>query len=320
MTTTAEHAVSTLLNPEQFREGAPKLIPTGLDNFALLRAHMDRLAATMEQDNQQGARRGGGEAAKPVTATVTRRPRRRNQRKEIFPVTTGPQTVPNQTPNVPTFESLLQVATELGEQAGKGKDTQIKFDLKVLEGAYLGALSLDPNKHGAGRRDGMLLAEAYVKAQQGAIIFDARSDKSRKLISNVDKMIKLGQNPKWGPGQPLTNVNELVTHRQTLRKDPATAKKLEDAHNMLMRYATAQIKSDTLIDGDARNQFAFKKNPDERTVEEVWEGIRKLATKLRDGKIAHCSGLDNSSETTTIINTSTKRLKAIAAARGAGTP
>lgn len=220
--------------------------------------------------------------------------------------------------NVPTFESLLAKATALGEDAGKGKDTQIKFDLVVIEAAYLGGLSLDPHKHGKERRDGVVLAEAYVRAQQGAVVFDAKADKSRKLISNIDKCIKLGSNPKWGPNQPLQTVNDLVAYRQGLRKDPAQSKKLDDAHNMLMRYATAQLKSDTLIDGDQLKTFAFKKDPNEVSVEEVLEAIRKKAQNLQAGKIAHCNGALNTPEVQSIIHACTKGLTAIAKAR-AGT-
>lgn len=221
-------------------------------------------------------------------------------------------------PNLPSFEAMLQVAQELGEQAGKGKDTQIRFDLKLIEAAYLGTINLDPNKHGPDRRDAIVLAEAYVKAQQGATQFDAKSDASRKLISNVDKCIKLGGNPKWGQGEPLATVNALVTFRQKMRRDPQQAKKLDDAHNALMRFATTQLKRDTLIDGDELHKFVFKRDPNERTIEDVLEAIRKMANNLKAGKVAHCHEIDQSPEVQSIINSCTKRLTAIAKARGAG--
>lgn len=261
----------------------------------------------------EGVRRGDGDAA--VTVPVTRA-----KRKETRMQAPTPQATPAS--NAPSFESLIAVATELGTQAGQGQDTQIKFDLKVIEASYLGALDLQPNKHGQGRRDGIMLAEAYVKAKQGSVIFDAKADKSRKLISNVDKCIKLGGNPKWGVGQPLQNVNDLITFRQQERKDPAKAKSLDDAHNALMRYATAQLKSDTLIDGDALKAFAYKVDPSEVSVEQVLEGIRKKALNLQTGKIAHCNGTLNTPEVQKIVELCTKGLTAIAKARapaGSGT-
>lgn len=257
-------------------------------------------------------RRGDGDA--PVTTAVTRPARSTERRRRM---TTSQTTQPLAT-NAPTFESLLAVATELGMQAGQGQDTQIKFDLKVIEGAYLGSLDTQPDKHGKGRRDGMVLAEAYVKARQGSVIFDAKVDKSRKLISNVDKCIKLGGNPKWGVGQPLQNVNELITFRQQERKDPTKAKRLDDAHNMLMRYATAQLKSDTLIDGEALHAYAYKQDPNEVMVEDVLEAIRKKAMALQKGQIAHCNGVLNTPEVQKIVEMCTKGLTAIAKARAPG--
>lgn len=266
-------------------------------------------------------------AAPAVTVPVTEQPtrvtaRRRRQivhheqQERTTTMDQATQTAqPNQS-NVPSFNDLLAMATDLGTQAGQGKDVQIKFALKVVEAAYLGGLNLDPNKHGTDRRDGIVLAEAYVKAQKTATIFDAKADKSRKLISNLDKCIKLGANPKWGVGEPLSTVNQLITHRQTLRKDPANAKKLDDAFNMLMRYATQQLKRDTLIDGDELKGFAFKKDSEQRTVEDVLESIRKTANNLKAGKINNCSELDNSAHVQAIINACTKRLTEIAKARG----
>lgn len=262
-----------------------------------------------------GVRRGEGTGRRPATATPVTAPVTDPKRKETA-METAQASQTQQGANVPSFESLLQVATELGQQAGQGADTQIKFDLKVIEGAYLGALSLDKDKHGKDRRDGIVLAEAYTKARQGAVVFDAKADKNRKLISNVDKCIKLGSNPKWGMGEPLQTVNTLVTFRQTQRKNPAEAKKLDDAHNMLMRFATAQLKRDTLIDGAELQAFAYKVDPDEVTVEQVLEGIRKKATNLQTGKIAHCNGVDQSNEVQKIVDLCTKRLKDIAKARG----
>jgi hypothetical protein len=283
--------------------------PNAAKQFAAARALLDKLVGATAHD--------GAKASEAVTVAVTPPAKRRGRppgsgrTERRDPMTT----VQPQGQNAPTFESLLAVATDLGTQAGQGTDTQIKFDLKILEGAYLGTLSLDPNKHGQDRRDGIVLAEAYVKAQTGATQFNAKAPAGRKMISNVDKMIRLGSTPKWGQGEPLQNVNALVTFRQGQRKDPAKSKKLDDAHNMLMRYATAQLRSDTLIDGDALKAFAFRREPEERTVEEVLEGIRKTANRLKDGKLPHVAGSDNSAEVQAIINACTKRLTTIAKSR-----
>ena len=222
--------------------------------------------------------------------------------------------------NAPSFDDLLQDMTDLGALAGQGKDVQIKFDLKVASAAYLGTLSLDENKHGKEIDDACRLTEAYWKAQNGAVIFDAKAGNQRKTISTTRKMIKLGTCPKWGVGQPMTALNDLVSMRQTLRKDPAQAKKLDDAHNMVMRWATLQLKRDTIMDDAELKEYCFKSDPEARTGEEVLEAIRKMANKLKVGKVSNCPDLDCSPEVQTIINSCTKRLVAIAKAKAPGAP
>jgi len=210
--------------------------------------------------------------------------------------------------NAPSFDDLLAMAKELGVQCGQGKDTQIKFDLKLIEAAYLGSLSLDPDRHGKGRDDSTLMAEAYVRATQGAVVFDAKADKTRKQVSNVRKCIKLGTMTKLGRGQPLQFVQEFVEYRQKVRaKDPIALKKephgktekdLDDAHNGLMRLATVQIKATSLLSEDERNRFAFKTDTAEKTETEKLEQARKMLRK---------SG-DNSTEVQAAITSITNRL------------
>jgi hypothetical protein len=217
--------------------------------------------------------------------------------------------------NAPSFDDLLASAAELGTQAGQGGDVQIKFDLKLCEAAYLGTLTLDAHKHGKDLDDATQLSSAYWKARNGAVIFDAKADKQRKTISNARKMIKLGGTPKWGVGEPMSTVNQLISIRQTLRKDPAHCKKLDDAHNTLMRFATAQLKLDTLMDAAQLRTFCFKSETEARTLEDFYDSIRKQANKLKVGKLSNCPELDNSPELQSIINACTKRITAIVKAR-----
>lgn len=220
------------------------------------------------------------------------------------------------TPNRITFADMLVTATELGKQAGQGKDVQIKFDLKVLEAAFHGSLDLDANKHGTDMDDATKLSEAYARAQNTAVIFDAKAGNQRKLISNIRKDIKLGMWPKGGPGEPLSTVNTLISLRQKLRADPANAKKLEDAHNMLMRFATVQLKRDHTIDGDELRSFCFKAQHEPRDAQAVIESVRKTLNNLKAGKVSNCPDLDNSTEVQDMIRLCTKRLVAIAKSKG----
>lgn len=215
--------------------------------------------------------------------------------------------------NAIKFDDLMKIASELGAEAGKGKDTQIKFLLKTVEGGYFGALDLDSNKHGSDVDDATRLSEAYVKAQTGAIVFDAKAPNQRKLISCVRTCVRLGQWPKGGVGEPLATVNNLMTTRQKLRQNPATAKKLDDAANTLLKYARQQLKRDTLMSDAELQSMCFKSQAPLSTAEDILDGVRKTLIKLRDGKAANGTAKDDSTHVVAAIAELNKRLKAIAA-------
>lgn len=210
------------------------------------------------------------------------------------------------------FAALSARATELGEQKGKGLDTQIKFLLSCCDGGYHNAVDLVPNKHGTDVDDATKLAELYVKAQGTATVFDAKAANQRKLVSTLRTSIKLGQWPKGGNGEPLATVNNLMHHRQTLRKNPLTAKKLDDAANTFLRYARAQLKRDQLIDGEELKEFCMKKTPELPTATELVEGARNALNKLINGSAAHSTAQDNSKEVRDAAQLLTARLVAIA--------
>ena len=219
--------------------------------------------------------------------------------------------------NALTLATMLVIAGELGAEEAKGKDGQVKFDLKVAEAAFVGAIDLTKDKHGDGIDDSIQLAAAYVKGRNTAVIFDHKEPKQRKLASNVRTMVKLGSSPKFGVGEPMGTLNTLMTARQNLRRTATKGgRKLDDAHNTLMRYARDQLKRDVLITGDELTSFCFKADPDARSAEEVLKGIMSTATKLKNGKLSNCPDVDNSPEVTAIITACTKRLTAIAKAKG----
>ena len=222
-----------------------------------------------------------------------------------------PTTPPVQS-NAPTFADLLKVADDLGQQAGKGKDTQVKFLLKVHEGAFLGVIDNDADKHGASVDDATKLTEAYVRAQSGATIFDAKAANQRVAISKTRTLVKLGMWPKGGVGEPLSTVNALMVERQKLRKDPANAKKLDDAANALIKFARVQVKRDHLIQPSEFSTFLFKASPDAQTEEEWWESVRKKAQRAKAGK-GGVTIIDPLVDD--IVRTCTKRLVAIAKAK-----
>jgi hypothetical protein len=219
--------------------------------------------------------------------------------------------------NAMTFADVDAAAKELGEMAGKGKDTQIKMLLKVVEGAFHGSVDLQENKHGAEIDDCTKLAETYVKAQTGAVVFDAKAMNQRKLISTFRTCTKLGQWPKGGSGEPLATVNNLVSMRQKLRAIPAESKKLDDAANTLLRYARNQLKRDQLIGDTELKTFCYKKDGTLQTPEQIIEGCRKQLVALKDGKAASGTAQDASQDVRDAIKSLTERLKKIADKRGA---
>lgn len=220
------------------------------------------------------------------------------------------------TANTITFADLLQVAAALGADAGKGKDTQVKFLLKAVEGGYHNALDLTASKHGTDVDDATKLAEVYVRAQQGAVVFDAKAPNQAKLISTVRTSIKLGGWPKGGNGEPIATVNNLMTIRQNLRKIPAESKKLDDAANTLLKYARAQLKRDTLIDDAELKDFCYKPGVNLKTSEDLIEAMVKQMDKLIDGSAQHGTAQDNSADIHNARQLLRGRLSAIARARG----
>jgi len=221
------------------------------------------------------------------------------------------------TTNKITFSDLMQTAADLGAEAGKGRDTQIKFLLKAVEGSYHGALDLTANKHGHEIDDATKLSEAYVKGQQGAVVFDAKAPNQRKLISTVRTSVRLGGWTKGGHGEPLATVNNLMTMRQNMKKIPAEAKRIDDAANVLLKYARAQLKRDTLIDDAQLKEFCYKPGKNLLTGEAIIENITKQLDKLINGQAQQGTAQDNSPEILNARQELRNRLSAIAKARAA---
>lgn len=218
--------------------------------------------------------------------------------------------VPPTNTNIPTFESRLEMAKQLGAKEGEGSNSQAQFVMMCIEGGYLGSLSCDPNKHGIKRCDADLLCEAYVLARGKQSRFDRKSKSGRKFVSITNKCIRFGSTPKWGRGQPMQTVQEFSEHWSNLRKQGL--KNLDDYNNAMMRFATAQLRSDSLLDDETRNAFAYKSAPGTKSVAEVLEDMRKTAQKLMVGKVASCDGVDDSAEVKAVIASITKRLTDIA--------
>ena len=188
------------------------------------------------------------------------------------------------------FDDLVGKMKELGEQAGKGRDTQIKFGLLVVNAAYDGTIDDVKNKHGKGVDDITKLCSEYARAQATHTMFDAKSASSRVQMAKANTCRKLGAWTRGGPGEPIATVDKLLAMRDTLRRNPDNAKKLDDAYNTLLRYARFQLKpanvSTLVTDEDLLRSFCFKPINDTKTHEEVLQGIIKTLEDVRAGRAA----------------------------------
>lgn len=190
--------------------------------------------------------------------------------------------MPSPTTNVITLDEVMTMAATLGAQAALGRDTQIKSLLKCLEGAYHGALDLKKSKHGTDVDDAQKYAEGYFKARNANAIFDAKADNQQKLASTIRTSIKLGSTPKFGNGEPIATVNNLMGAWQKLKQGP-DRKRLDDAANVFLKYARTQLKRDTLLTDDELKELCFRPGKAEPTVEEIIEATVKKLDKLVDG-------------------------------------
>jgi hypothetical protein len=180
--------------------------------------------------------------------------------------------------NRPTFADLLKTAAELGTLTGQGKNSFSQFLLKVTEAGFLGAIDVDANKHGTGIDDAQKLTAAYVMAQTGATIFDAKAANQRVTTSKTRTMVRFSMFAKGGVGEPMGMLNRFLARRQQIRKDPLLCKKLEnDLPNSLINMARAQLKSVHLLTASQFDQFLFKREAGVSTEEDKLEAIRKIA-------------------------------------------
>lgn len=212
------------------------------------------------------------------------------------------------------LDDYLAVMDNLAEQAGKGKDVQVKSLLATCDAAYQGVIDVTPDKHGKGVDDAANIAERYFRGQTGATIFDAKAGNQRKTASCFRTMVKLGNCQKWGVGEPIGNLNKLMSVYKAARSKPQNAGRLIDAANAVLTYSRAQLKLDSLMDAADLDQFVWKNQPEPRTVEDVLETIRKQAQNLYDGSSK--AGSCRTDFVKGVIDNTTKQLKEIAEARG----
>jgi len=201
-----------------------------------------------------------------------------------------------------TVQQLEQEFQLLGKAEGFGRDSQIKFHLRLVEAAHQGTLDLKEDKHGPEKTDAYVLTEAYYNARNGndGAQWDAKSANVRKARSVAKLCIKLGcWNKSGGPNEPWQTVQELMTKWRELRKKQAD--NLDDACNTLFRFARAQLAEASVIGADRLQEFCFKRTRDGREAEAYVESIRKTAVALKEGTLKG-GAQSNTKEIGDIIN------------------
>ena len=211
------------------------------------------------------------------------------------------------------FEQLTGTVEQLAVVAGQGADVQVTYLLLITQNAFEGVIDNTINKHGDNVDDATFLAEKYWKVRNKNVIFNPKADNQRKTISCMRQCITLGGWSKGGPGEPIGMVNKAMTLYRDMRKDPATSKRLVDPANYLITIARRMKKLDAVLDEQELRELAFKNVPDQATVEDALDAMRKIATKLYQGK--HPAGSCNTPNVDKIIKAASAELKAIADAK-----
>ena len=224
------------------------------------------------------------------------------------PATPAPAQTTQHGANALSLADMEIIATEIGELHGKAEDGQIRFLVKCVEAAHVGAVDTQKNKHGDGIDDATKLTAAYVKGRTGASVFNHKAPNHRKTCSTTRCALILGQFTKGGPSEPLTSTNKFLTVWRELRAKNVA---IFDAANAFLKYARLQVKRNSMIT-EAEMRNIIMKPAAAHVTEEQWlENLRKSAEKAID-KIT----LD-STTAQAIRQLCTKRLVVIAKGKGA---
>jgi uncharacterized protein YukE len=210
-----------------------------------------------------------------------------------------PQLVTTPKPNTLSLDDVLAHADELGTLEGRGAETTVQFARILVEAAYYGSLDLKKDKHGVNRDDAVHVSERFFKARNKVKKFAMKDRSIQKMVCDHRKMIKLGGSTWLGKGQPLQTVNEFLNYIEGLQAK--NTKGLNDAYNALKCFATAQIKSPSLLPDAERNRFAFKTEKDEKTEMEKLDAIRKAIKKTGDTSVQMQAAYDKVTERITNI-------------------
>lgn len=218
------------------------------------------------------------------------------------------------------FADLCNEVSALGKSHGEGKDSSIKFTLRLFSAAFDQVLDEVKDKHGTGIDDAVYQYALYAKAAAETTIFDHKSASGKVQASKARTAIKFGGFTRFGPGEPKSVVNSLMGLRHKMRQDPATRDKLDDPVNTFLRFARFQMKQNTVMDDPhTLRQFCLKPGKSTKDLETVLKGIAKSLNDVMLGKAAEGSVQDSSYEIRESVSLLKQRIADLKAAP-VGTP
>lgn len=204
------------------------------------------------------------------------------------------------------FEKLREETRRLGAIVGKAEETLTHHFLQVIEAANDGLIDLQRNKHGD-RDDAAILAEDYAVARNEEIVFSLKKPKHKVAASRTRLMIKFGSADVSGV---VPFIQRSMEAFRKLRAVPGNVNKLKDPSNFMMAVARRTLREKQILSMVVVNELAHKKEPEELTIADVLDNVRRTLTSLRDGK--HKAGAHATANVDTAIKAISRDLKAIA--------
>ncbi len=187
------------------------------------------------------------------------------------------------------FDDLKADLAKIAQTDGAGRDSRIKWGLRLLDAAYEGVIDMVKDKHGKDEDDAVHLCADYALNQRNATQFDTKSDTGKVQISKARTVIRCGGLVQLGRGEPINTVNNLMNARRVMRRDPALAGKLDDAFVTLLRYCRIQLKSPSkLLDSpEELRALCLKPTPRRKSIEEKLKAMYKDVDSLIKGTMQH---------------------------------
>jgi hypothetical protein len=205
------------------------------------------------------------------------------------------------------FDDLVKEAETYGADRAKGEDSLVLMALKAIQGAFDGYVTTNKDTHGPGVDDAEFLQRKY-EGMRNASAKVQRTTSQKGQASKLRCVIRLGEWPHGGVGEPMNTINLLIDTYNKLSNDKTYEGKLESAYRMLQKFAAAQVRLKAVIPEDELKGYALKKEGIPKNLEEYIEAIAHNLQKLVDGKAVKGTIKDDSGEIVDALDALKSRL------------